>query len=86
MIAMLRSPTRTDGPLARIMWMTAVILESDPSGAGVKEAEMFRRNAAVAQKDLITSGEGGMIPFADEGEDRNHEEDSYDAIVPLFYR
>jgi hypothetical protein len=64
----------------------AVVLESDTLGRYVDEAERLRTRAAVAQQQLLASGEGGDIPEWDEDADRDREEDSYDALVPLFYR
>jgi len=35
----------------------------------------------------MANGEGGSIPFINEDyAERDQEEDSYDALVPLFYR
>lgn len=86
-ISELRSPTRDDGPIARILWKTAVVLESDSYNSFAKEAEDLRKKAEVAQQQLLASGEGGVIPFIDEGDsERNDEEDSYDSLVPLFFR
>jgi hypothetical protein len=86
-IAELRSPTREDGPLARILWKTAVVLESDTYGKFTTEAADHRRRAEEARQNLLASGEGGLIPFIEEYEaERNEEEDSFDALVPLFFR
>jgi hypothetical protein len=83
----LRSPTRDDGVVARILWKTAVVLESDVLGKFSSEADALRQRAEVARKQLVGSGEGGSIPFIDEDDaERDQEEDSYDALVPLFYR
>jgi hypothetical protein len=86
-IAELRSPTRDDGVIARILWKTAVVLESDVLGKFSSEADALRQRAEVARNQLMVSGEGGSIPFVDEDDaERDQEEDSYDALVPLFYR
>jgi hypothetical protein len=51
------------------------------------EADALRTRAEVARKQLMASGEGGSIPFINEDDaERDQEEDSYDALVPLFYR
>lgn len=51
------------------------------------EADALRQRAEVARKQLLASGEGGSIPFVNEDDgERDQEEDSYDALVPLFYR
>lgn len=86
-IAELRSPNRDDGPIARILWKTAVVLESEPLTYSAKEAAELRKRAVEAQADLLGSGEGGEKPFIDEdGVERNEEEDGYDVLVPLFFR
>jgi hypothetical protein len=86
-IAELRSPNRDDGPIARILWTTAKVLATDTFGKYQEEAENLRRRAAAAQQELLATGEGGDIPILnDEYADRDTEEDSYDALVPLFYR
>jgi len=83
----LRSPTRDDGVIARILWKTAVVLESDVLGKFSSEADALRQRAEVARAQLMANGEGGKIPFIDEDDaERDQEEDSYDALVPLFYR
>jgi hypothetical protein len=83
----LRSPNYDDGVIARILWKTAVVLENDMLGKFSSEANALRQRAEVARKQLVASGEGGSIPFVDEGDaERDQEEDSYDALVPLFYR
>jgi hypothetical protein len=86
-IAELRCPTHDDGVIARILWKTAVVLESDTYGTYATEAADMRRRAEVARLRLLASGEGGIIPFIDEDDaERNQEEDSYDALVPLYFR
>jgi hypothetical protein len=86
-IADLRSPNRVDGPMARILFTQAKVLESDTFGKYQEEAETLRRRAATAQQELLSIGEGGEIPVLNENyADHDMEEDSYDALVPLFYR
>ena len=95
-IAELRSPTRDDGTLARILWKTAVVMESSTFGerdsaAAVRvyarEAADLRQRAEVARLHLLASGEGGVVPFINEEDaERNQEEDSYDVLVPLYFR
>lgn len=63
------------------------MLESDVLGKFGSEADALHQRAEVARKQLVASGEGGSIPFIDEDDaERDREEDSYDALVPLFYR
>lgn len=86
-IAELRSPTRDDGVIARILWKMAVVLESDTFGSFSSEAAGLRTRAEVARRQLLSSGEGGVIPFIGEDDaERNQEEDSFDALVPLYFR
>ena len=86
-IAELRSPTRDDGVIARILWKTAVVLESDELGRYSSDADELRKRAEIARETLLASGEGGLIPFVGEdGAERDKEKDSFDALVPLFYR
>ena len=80
----MRSPNRDDGVIARILWKTAVVLESDVLGKFYSEAAELRQRAELARNQLVASGEGGSIPFVDE--DDAEEQASYDALVPLFYR
>jgi hypothetical protein len=84
-ITELRSPNRDDGPTARILWRTSLVLESD--GQHAKEAAELRTRADTARQLLIAAGEGGALPCNNEDEsERDDEKDSYDVLVPLFYR
>jgi hypothetical protein len=86
-IAELRSPNRDDGPIARILWTQAKVLDTDTFGKYQEEVGALRRRAAAAQQELLSAGEGGDIPALDDDYgDQDLEEDSYDALVPLFYR
>ncbi|KAG4441818.1 hypothetical protein IFR05_002682 [Cadophora sp. M221] len=86
-ISALRSPAREDGPIVRTMWKKACVLEQYPEGKHLEEAKDLKRRAERLKETLTVGGEGGTVPFADEeGRERNQEEDSYDALVPLFYR
>jgi hypothetical protein len=88
-IAQLRSPSRDDGTMARILWKTSEVLDQDPYGANKKEADEMRIRAEVARQELTNSGEGTGVVFALD-EDGNAEsaevEDSYDVLVPVFFR
>lgn len=87
-IAQLRSSNRDDGTIARILWKTSKVMEDDTYGTYAKQAEELRIRAEVAQKTLIGNGECGMIiAIDDKGNlDADEEEDSYDALVPLYFR
>jgi hypothetical protein len=85
-IAELRTPSHDDGSIARICWKTAVVLEVDTFGIYTSEAKEFKTRAEVAKQKLLAAGEGGIIPFVEDDADQDEEEDSYDALVPLFYR
>jgi hypothetical protein len=83
----LRSPSRDDGVIARILWKTAVVLESDTFGTYTKEAGELRTRAEIARRALLGSGEGGVIPYVeDDDSERTQEEDSFDSLVPLYFR
>jgi hypothetical protein len=63
------------------------VLESDVLGKFATEADALRQRAELARKTLVALGEGGSIPFVDEQDtERDQEEDTFDALVPLFYR
>jgi hypothetical protein len=87
-IAQLRSPNRDDGTMARIMWKTSKVMEDDTYGMYAKEAEELRIRADLAQKTLTGSGEGIVVIAIDEkgNLDVGEEEDSYDALVPGYFR
>ncbi|KAH7416710.1 hypothetical protein BKA64DRAFT_701492 [Cadophora sp. MPI-SDFR-AT-0126] len=86
-ILRLRSPTRDDGPIARLLWKTAVILDTDPDGESKADAAKLRLQARQARQELVANGEGGEVPYDErDGRDRSKEEDSFAALVPLFYR
>lgn len=85
-IAQLRTPTRDDGVIARILWKTACVLESNVYGQYAADAADLRQRAEVAQQTLLNDGEGGEIPLIEDITDKKREEDSYDALVPLFFR
>jgi hypothetical protein len=86
-IGQLRSPDRDDGPLARILWKLATVLESDTLGRYAEEAAALRIRAEVTRTALLAEGEGGSIAYAEDDEnERNQEEDQYDSLVPLFFR
>jgi hypothetical protein len=86
-IAELRSPNRDDGPIARIVFRQAKVLESDTLGRFADEAARLRNRAFLAQQKLVALGEGGEIPASEnQMPDRDPEEENYNALVPLFYR
>jgi hypothetical protein len=87
-IAQLRSPNRDDGTMARIMWKLSKVMEDDTFGTYAKQAEELRIRAEVAQKTLAGNGEGGVIIAIDDKGDLDaiEEEDSYDALVPGYFR
>jgi hypothetical protein len=87
-IAQLRSPNRVDGTMARIMWKKSKVLEDDTYGKFEKEAQELLIRAEFAQKTLMGNGEGGVIIAIDErgNLDAAEEEDSYDSLVPGYFR
>jgi len=72
------------------LWKSAVVLEQDTFGQYLEEAKSLRTRAEVAKQALTGSGESGFIPFLEDyeklGIERDPEEDSYDVLVPLFFR
>lgn len=66
------------------------MLEQDTFGQYAQEAKALRTRAEVARQALTGSGETGVIPFLEDyeklGIERDPEEDSYDVLVPLFFR
>jgi hypothetical protein len=87
-IAQLRSPKRDDGTMARILWKTSVVLASDTFGTYQKEANDMLIRAEVARQDLTGNGEGGVVIALDEegNADPVETEDSYDALIPGYFR
>lgn len=87
-IAQLRSPHRDDGTMARILWKTSVVLEDDAVGAYAAESTSKRTRAELARRKLTGNGEGNLVFTLDEhgNVDPNETEDSYDALVPGYFR
>lgn len=86
-VSALRSPAHEDGPLVRTMWKKACVLENYPQNRYVDEARELKRRAERLKEGLMLSGEGGAIPYVDRnGSERDQKEESYDALVPLFFR
>jgi len=86
-IASLRSPARTDGTMARILWKMSKVLESDPYGTNAAEANALLIRAEMARNDLTGKGEGGVIALDDEfKEAAADQEAAYDLLVPGFFR
>jgi len=84
-IAQLRSPHRDDGTMARILWKISVVLEQDPSTAG--EANEMRIRAEMARKSLMGCTGGMVFALDDDGNpDENETEDSYNTLVPGYFR
>ena len=74
--------------MARILWKTSVVLEDDTVGAFATEATSMRTRAELARRKLTGNGEGGLVFAIDEegNADANETEDSYDALVPGYFR
>lgn len=90
-IAELRSPSRDDGTVARILWKLAQVLKDDPLGGGAAEANILLNRAYNAKAALISSGEAGeadTIVTKDQigRTDLELEEDSFDQLVPGYFR
>ena len=65
-----------------------MVLESDTFGTYQKEADEMRIRAEVARRTLMGNGEGGLVIAIDEegNADPSEEENSYDALVPGYFR
>jgi hypothetical protein len=79
-LAQLRSPAVDDGTIARILWKQSEVLEEDILRA--TEAKALRHRAAVARRDIskrenLVDGQEG---------DFDAQEQSYDELVPGYYR
>lgn len=87
-IAELRSPTRDDGTVARILWKTAQALKYHVSGAGNEEARQLLERAYAARDALNASGEAVDVPFNDDEErpEIENEEETFDQLVPGYFR
>jgi hypothetical protein len=92
-IAQLRSPDRDNGLIARNLWMLSKVLEADTFGTYQKEADDMRIRAEIARQKLTSSGEGalvtsdGVLSLDEDGNiDPAEEEDTYDALVPGYFR
>jgi hypothetical protein len=74
--------------MARILWKKAIVLESDTYGTWQNEANDMRLRAELAREQLISIGEGGFIISLDEDGDPDifETEESYDALVPGYFR
>ena len=85
-IAELRSPSRDDGTIARILFKLSKVLENDVLAG--PQAQQFRNRADVARHALAARGEGNMVQVLDEdgNVDYDEEEYAYDALVPIFFR
>ena len=88
--AQLRSPNRDDGTIARILWKKSAVLRSEPTGLYQKEASDLLIRAEMARGLLNTSGEGRTFTSIERDDDfvivGDEEENSYDALVPGFFR
>ncbi len=87
-IAQLRSPDKDDGTMARIMWKTSIVLESDTFGSFQEDATDLRIRAELAMKTLTAKGEGGFVLSLDEegNADQTEMEEVYDSLVPGYFR
>lgn len=85
-IAELRSPSRDDGTIARILFKMAKVLENDVLAG--PQAQQLRNRADVARRELTALGEGHTVEVLDDdgNVDYDEEDDAYDALVPIFFR
>lgn len=85
-IAEIRSPSRDDGTIARILFKMAKVLENDVQGA--QAAQDLRTRAGVAKATISGMGKGDILQIMDEDGNVNlgEEDDTFDALVPIFFR
>jgi hypothetical protein len=79
--------------IARILWKMSKVYEADTFGTYLKEADDLRIRAEVARNKLNSSGEGalfgadGVMSLDEDGNvDATEEEDTYDALIPGYFR
>jgi hypothetical protein len=85
-IAELRSPSRDDGTITRILFKMAKVLEKDENGG--QAAQDLRTRAGIAKLTLQGKGGGQILQLMDEegNVDLNDEDDAFDSLVPIFFR
>jgi hypothetical protein len=85
-IAELRSPTRDDGTITRILWMLGRVKSENLVTAAA--GEKLKDRAEIARKKLVKDGEGAPVDIYEQ--DGNLEPEDYgilyDALVPVFFR
>jgi hypothetical protein len=87
-IAQFRNPDRDDGTIARIIWKKSQVLESEPFGASIDEANELRIRAELALKTLSGSRKRAIVFSVDDdgNPDPEEMEDAYDSLVPGYFR
>lgn len=89
-IARLRSPLRDDGATARILWKKSAVLRNETTGLFQAEANDLLLRAEMARGLLNSRGEGRTFTSDENDEDfivvGDEEINSYDALVPGFFR
>jgi hypothetical protein len=90
-IAELRSPSRDDGTIARILWKTGQTLRKRSWSNDAREAEQLLLRAYNAKATLETAGEGGEESFYDRDVNDPRleleiEEERFDLLVPGYLR
>jgi len=85
-IAELRSPTRDDGTIARILYVLHRVMGEDLLMAA--EAEELRVRAEIARTTLVSTGESAMVDAYDMDGNLQLADEAllYDALVPIFFR
>jgi hypothetical protein len=73
--------------MARILWKKSVVLESDTYGTSYNVANEMRLRGELARKQLTSNGEGVVISLDADGDpDALETEESYDVLVPGYFR
>jgi hypothetical protein len=94
-IAEIRSPSRDDGTIARILWKTSKVLEDDALASA--EAAELRKRAEIAARTISSRGESSIAAEMAMDKDEidedldaldldDEEEARYTELVPAFFR
>ncbi len=85
-IAELRSPTRDDGTIARILYMLARVMQNNVLTAA--QAQPLQTRAEMARANLMGRGESAPLDVYDPDGNLEVEDELvfYNLLVPVFFR
>jgi len=83
-----RNPDRGDGTMARVVWKTSVVPESETFGTFQEDATELRIRAELALKTQTAKSKVGIVFSVDEegNTDRDAMEEAYDSLVPGYFK